>query len=150
MKKILPLTVLPLALASCSLFGVPNGDVSGSISNAPSGSIRMAVLGITFAGQTNTTVNQIAVTPGADGKYIISLPSTPANGGYEVIAYQDTSGDGNYQSGEPRTKNNGKTLVYSNTAVTIGSFNLPQGWSQWEGTTLTKTGTPFTGYDVSF
>ncbi|GAA5535122.1 hypothetical protein Dalu01_03544 [Deinococcus aluminii] len=152
MKKVLSLLALPLALASCSVFGVPNGDVTGTISNAPTnqGTIRLAVLGVSFGGISNTSVNQIAVTPGSGGVYSISLPQNPSDGGYEVIAYADTNNDGQYESGEPRTQSNGKTLVYTSSNL-VGTFTgLSKGWNLVQNGQIVKSGTPFNGYDLSF
>lgn len=152
MKKLLAYAVLPLALASCNLFGITKGDVTGNISKAPTnqGTIRMAVLGVTVAGVTNNYTDQIAVVPGSNGAFAVTLPGSPNNGGYQVIAYADANNNSAYDLGETRTQDNGKVLVYSNSAIFGNLTGVPMGWSQWQNLSLTKTGTPFNNYDLTF
>lgn len=153
MKSLLLTSVLALSLAACSTIGIPNGDVTGNISSAPTGqgSVRLAVVGVTFGGLTNTTVNQISVVPGSNGVYVLSLPAAPQNGGYRVIAYADKNNNSAYDIGtDPVTQDNGKVLVYASSALTLGSFSVPQGWSQWQNGSITKSGTPFNNYDLTF
>lgn len=152
MKQVLSLLALPLALAACSTFGVPNGDVTGNISNAPvgQGTVRMALLGVTFGGTTNETVEQFAVTPTDKGVYAISLPASPRDGGYEVIAYVDSDRDQQYDQGEPRTQSNGKTLVYTSSNV-VGTFTgLSKGWNLVQDGKVAQRGAPFRNYDLTF
>ncbi|WP_034386278.1 hypothetical protein [Deinococcus sp. YIM 77859] len=152
MKRLLAFLTLPLALASCSTFGVPNGDVTGDISNAPvgQGTVRLALRGVTFGGTTNETVEQFAVTPTDKGIYAISLPPSPRDGGYEVIAYVDSNGNRQYDSGETRTQSNGKTLVYTSSNV-VGTFTgLSKGWNLVQDGQVVQRGTPFHNYDLTF
>lgn len=157
MKKALSLLTLPLALASCSTFGVPTGDVSGNLlGTQPSGAIRMAVRGVTLTGVQTPVVDQINIPTFNPEKraYAISFPANPAEGGYELLAYVDANGNNRYDSGETRTQNTGKTFVYSQSGSGDKSgrdlADLKAGWTLVNGTSVEKSGTPFTGYDLNW
>lgn len=143
---------MALTLASCNLNGVTSGDVMGSISSAPTGqgTIRMAVLGISLGGVSNAYTEQLTVVPNNKGVFAVNLPASPAVGGYEVIAYADKNENKKYDIGEPRTKSNGKTLVYSDGGVLGTLLGLSKGWNQVENLKVTDTTIPFSGYDLSF
>lgn len=152
MKKALALLALPLGIASCSSVGVPNGDVTGDIAGAPTsqGTIRLALVGVTFGGVTNDSVAQFAVTPTDRGVYALSLPSAPRDGGYEVIAYADRNANSRYDSGETRSQSNGKTLVYTSSNAVGTVTGLSKGWNLVQGGKVVQSGTPFNDYDLSF
>ncbi len=161
MKKILPLTILPLALASCNMFGVPNGDVSGNIlGTQPSGNIRMAFQGLTVAGFQAPVADQINIPTFNPEKraYTVSLPTNPADGAYELLAYVDGAGSkpNHYDIGEQRTAVTGKTFIYSKDGLGkkdgTSLLNLKPGWTLYNVGTLKveKSGTPFTGYDLNW
>lgn len=156
MKKLFLLA--PLALASCGLFGIPKGDVTGSITgNAPTGkgTIRLALGSATVEGIQNSNPDQIAIDTFNPAKkvYAISLPSDAKNGAYDVFAYADANDNKKWDIGEIRT-NSGKTLVYSADGLgkKDGSnvLNLQPGWTQLSGLSVTKTGKPFTDYNLSW
>lgn len=151
MKKLLPLLLLP-TLAACNLNGVSHNDVTGTISNAPSGqgTIRMAVLGVSFGGITNDYVDQATVVPSDKGVFTISLPSNPRVGAYEVIAYADKNNNKKYDIGEARTKPNGKTIIYSEGGTFANLVGLSKGWNLQEAGKQTINSLPFAKYDLTF
>lgn len=151
MRKLLVLG-LPLVIAACSTTGVPNGDVTGDITGAPTnqGTIRLALLGLTFGGTVNESVEQFAVTPTDRGVYALTLPATPRDGGYEVIAYADRNGNGTYDPGETRTQSSGKILAYTTSNFVGNVTGLSKGWNLVQDGRLVKSGTPFNNYDLSF
>lgn len=154
MKKLALLTLLPLTLGSCGLFGTPKTyAVSGTISGTqPSGNVKMAVLGVSASGVVNANVGQIAI-PTFDNntkKFSVDYPSNPADGVYQVIAYIDANGDSKYNVGETRTKNNNMYLVYSKSGGTVETLlGIKAGWNLVQGTTVTQPGT-ITNYDLSW
>lgn len=156
MKKLLLAATLPLALASCGLTGTPSNDVTGNISNIPSGqgTIRIAVLGVNFGGINNTSNNYLTVTPGSNGAYAAKLPAPSSTGAFRVIAYADKDGSNTYNTGDTATKDNGKLLIFVSNdfaGTVIGTVSgLSKGWNLVENGTLVKSGTPFSNYDLSF
>jgi len=153
MKRSLLLLTLPLSLAACATLGVPNGDVTGSISGTPpeAGNVRLALLGRTGAGFENNDVDQVDVgnLTGTKRVYALSLPPTPRAGAYEVIAYVDRNGNKGYDVGEPRTPYSNRFLIYSPQDAGVFGFNVKTGWNRVEGTTVTQ-GLPFNGFDLSW
>ncbi|WP_084051028.1 hypothetical protein [Deinococcus hopiensis] len=151
MKKALPLLAAPLALAACSTLGLPNGDVTGSISGtAPAGGdVRLALLGRTGGGFENNAVDQVDVGTFNPQKrvYAISLPAAPRAGAYEVTAYVDSNGNKAYDAGEPRTTYQNRFLIYSNSDLGLFGFNVKQGWNRVEGSAVSQ-GRPFSGFDL--
>ncbi|MEW6422826.1 MAG: hypothetical protein AB1511_14060 [Deinococcota bacterium] len=158
MKKSLSVLALPLVLASCGLLGLPKGDVTGSIYGSPTqtGDIRLALTGA--AGYQNNSVDQVEVGTFNPQKrvYAITLPSSPKDGFYELLAYVDSNPkNSKYDAGtEERTKSNGKVLVYSNsgTGNKDGSniLNLKPGWSLVQNGNVIKSGLPFNSYDLNW
>lgn len=156
MKKLALLALLPLTLGSCGLFGTPkNYNVSGTISGTqPTGTLKLAVVGVSASGVVNANVGQIAV-PTFDAntkKFSVDYPSNPADGIYQVIAYIDggTNPNGKYDVGETRTKNNNMYLVYSKSGGAIESLlGIKAGWNLVVGTTVTQPGN-ITNYDLSW
>lgn len=153
MKKSLSLLALPLALASCGLFGLPKGDVTGSIygSQPENGDVRLALVGVTGSGFENNAVNQLDIGTFNPQKrvYSISLPDNPKQGAYDVIAYVDTNKNNKYDSGEPRTKTDSRYLIFANQDVSIFGFTVKKGWNRVEGTTVTQ-GLPFNNFDLEW
>lgn len=151
MKKILALTILPLALASCNMFGVPNGDVSGNIlgKQPVDGTVRLAMRGITLAGFQTPVLDQgnIGTFNPEKRAYVISLPSKPADGAYELFAYVDANGSNTLDEKETRTKVTTTTFVYSKDGNS--TLNIRSGWNMYDGLTLQKNGTPFQ-YDLNW
>lgn len=136
MKKILALTVLPLALASCNMFGVPNGDVSGNILGPqPSGTIRLALTEVSTSGIGETVIDQFNVRTFNPEKraYIVSLKQNPTNGIYELFAYVDANNDNHYQPSEKRATAPGVSFYYSQEGLGDktgkDTFNLQPGWT---------------------
>ena len=111
MKKILALTVLPLALASCNMFGVPNGDVSGNILGPqPSGTIRLALTEVSTSGIGETVIDQFNVRTFNPEKraYIVSLKPNPTNGIYHLFShvYATTHNPINIHQPKPLNRHN--------------------------------------------
>lgn len=130
----------PLALASCGVLGTPqNYDVNGTISGtAPAGTVKMAVVGVALNGVVNADVPQIALTVFDQQKFSVDYPANPADGIYQVIAYVDKDGNGQYTLGEPRTQNNGKYLVYTKSGLLPSITGLSAGWNYVVGTRSTQ------------
>lgn len=158
MKKIALLALLPLTLAACGIGGTPKGDVTGNISNIPSGqgTIRIAVLGVSFGGISNTSTDYLTVTPTDRGAYGAGLPSPTGTGAYRVAAYTDTDDSKTYNADKDKaiTKDNGKLLVFIandfSGDVIGGISGLAKGWNLVENGKLVKSGTPFNNYDLTF
>lgn len=156
MKKLLIGTVMALTLASCGTKGTPNADVTGTITNAPSGqgTIRIAVVGVSFGGISNTSNNYLAVTPNASGVYAAALPSVSATGAFKVIAYADKDNSQTYNTGDSASKDNGKMLVYVSNDfsgnIIGGVTGFTKGWNLVQNGQLVKSGAPFSGYDLSW
>ncbi|MBI0446121.1 hypothetical protein [Deinococcus sp. DB0503] len=157
MKKSLSLLALPLALASCGLFGLPKGDVTGSIYGSPNqnGNIRLALIGA--AGYQNNAVDQVDVGTLNPQKsvYAVTLPSSPKDGYYELLAYVDSKANNKYDADtEKRTQSNGKVMVYSANGLgnKDGSnlLNLKAGWSLIQNGQVVKSGLPFNSYDLNW
>lgn len=124
MKKLMPKVVfvalLPLALAACDWVKNPTVqyDLSGSLlGNAPTGkgSIKLALVGGALSTDPvqNIKVPQINF---ANSAFTVDLPDSPnaVLGFYELIAYADSNGNGQYDAGEPRSKtNSGNLLTYT-------------------------------------
>lgn len=149
MKKLALLTLLPLTLGSCGLFGTPKTyAISGTITGTqPAGTMKLAVIGVNSTGIYNENIGQIAV-PTFDSntkKFSVDYPSKAAEGYYQVIAYIDANGDSKYNVGETRTKNNNMYLVYRDSNM----MDLKTGWNLMQGTTVTQPGT-ITNYDLSW
>lgn len=151
----LVLAAAPLILASCDQLGIPNGDVSGTVTGtAPvgEGEIRMALRSITVSGVTNSNPDQVTLGTFNPAKkvYAISLPSNPENGAYDVFAYADKDNDKSWDVGETRTKLTGRGLIYSQNGNAV--LNLKPGWTQVQGPTpkVVKSGTPFRDYNLSW
>ncbi len=148
MKKIALLALLPLTLGSCGLFGTPksyaiNGTINGT---APTGTVKLAVVGVTSTGVVNDIVGQITVF--SNNKYSADYPSNPSNGFYQVIAFIDANGDGKYQVTETRTKlDTSRYLVYSKD----GDPNLKYapGWNYLKSGTASQP-TLITDYDLNW
>lgn len=153
MTKTLAWLILPLSLASCGVLGVPRGDVTGSITGTQptGGDVRLALVGRTGAGFENNPVDQIDVGTFNPQKrvYAISLPGSPKQGAYDVLAYVDRNGDKKYTSGEPRTAAQNRYLVYSNQDASFFGFTFKRGWNRVEGSTISQT-MPFSGYDLNW
>ncbi|EYB69352.1 hypothetical protein DEIPH_ctg008orf0075 [Deinococcus phoenicis] len=145
--------VLPLSLASCGMFGLPKGDVTGSITGTQpqAGDVRLALIGMTGSGFENNAVDQLDIGTFNPEKrvYAISLPANPKAGAYEVLAYVDTNKDNKYTAGEPRTRNQGRYLIFATQDAGLFGFNVKKGWNRADGTTVTQ-GLPFNNYDLSW
>ena len=158
MKKIALLALLPFTLAACGIGGTPKGDVTGNISNIPSGqgTIRIAVLGVSFGGINNTSTDYLTVTPNDKGAYTAGLPAATSTGAYRVAAYTDTDDNKTYNVAKDKaiTKDNGKYLVFVSNDFTgdvIGGIGgLAKGWNLIQNGKLIKSGTPFNDYDLTF
>ncbi|GAA5514253.1 hypothetical protein Dcar01_03008 [Deinococcus carri] len=150
------LLLLPLALASCGLFGTPsNYDVTGTLTGTPptAGNVRLALLGASLGGVVNANVPQIDVSLGNRGVFGVDWPAAPAEGLYQVIAYVDTNSDRQYNSGEPRTHDNQKYLVYSRGGALADLVGLKAGWNLVNTSTTPFTVTQpgrVTGYDLNW
>lgn len=156
MKKA-ALLLLPLAMASCNYLGIPDGDVSGNIlGTQPSGTIRMALRGVTLSGVQTPALDQgnLGTLNPEKRVYAISFPNTPEDGAYELFAYVDgeTGTKLRYDSGEQKTSS--RTFVYSKSGLNNkdGSdiLNLKPGWTLMNGVTPGKNGTPFTSIDLNW
>lgn len=163
------LTTSGLVLSACSggLLGGPNSgpDVSGHLLNGASGAswpsnTRLALIGVNEAGLYNNGGQAQVAAPKLNGGYDMDLPLNVPQGIYRVIAYVDGSNgqpaDGQYQLGETVSNDNGKYLVYSNSAFTAFGRTFGAGWNLYNSADLTVTpvgavanGT-FGGYDLSF
>lgn len=136
----LPLLVLPALLASCNMFGkgLTSGDISGKISNIPSGSkVKIAVIGVSEKGIDSEAPAQALLAVKGDGLYSATLPKT--NGLYNVIGFVDANDNNTYEIGERRTKVTGKYLALSD-----------KGWSIVNVVVPTAVKLPITNYDLSF
>lgn len=146
MNKTVVLLAVPLALASCSLLGVPNGDVSGNVlgKQPTEGAVRLAMRGATLSGFQTPVLDQgnIGTFNPEKRAYVISLPPEPADGAYELFAYVDTNRDNVFGPAEARTRGTTTTFVYSKGGN--ASLNVRPGWSLYEGLSLKKNGTPLT------
>ncbi|MDO4262901.1 MAG: hypothetical protein Q4C67_01765 [Deinococcus sp.] len=158
-KALMLLAITPLALASCDQLGIPNGDVSGTVTGtAPTGkgSIKLALGSLTLRGIGNSTPDQIALGTFNPGKkvYAISLPASPQEGGYDVFAYADSNSNGRWDNSEPRTRSSSRGLIYSAAGVgkKDGSslLNLKPGWTQVQNANVVKSGKPFRDYNLSW
>ena len=152
MKKILALTILPLALASCNMFGVPNGDVSGNIlgKQPVDGPVRLSLSEISTAGIGATVLDQFNFGTFNPEKraYVVSLKQNPADGIYELFAYVDANKDDHYNSGEKRTQATTTRFIYSKDGNS--TLNVRPGWNLYDGLTFKKNGVPFSGYDLNW
>ncbi len=152
MKKLVLIGLLPLMLAACGIGGTPrNYDVSGTISGTqPSGTLKMAVVGVNLGGVVNTATGQIAINSPDGKKFSVDYPPSPADGLYQVIAYIDANGNGKYDLGETRTANNNKYLAYARSSGGLASLvGLKAGWNYVVGTAVTQP-SRITDYDLSW
>lgn len=156
MKKA-ALLLLPLAMASCNYLGIPDGDVSGNIlGTQPSGTIRMALRGVTLSGVQTPALDQgnLGTLNPEKRVYAISFPNTPEDGAYELFAYVDGAGStaNRYDNGEQKTSS--RTFVYSQNGGGDKSgkdvLNLKPGWTLMNGLTPGKNGAPFTSIDLTW
>lgn len=161
MKKALSLLTVPLTLASCSTLGIPNADVSGNINGTqPTGKIRLAFQGMTVTGYQAPVADQINIPTFNPEKraYAVSLPASPANGAYELLAYVDANGNNRYDSAdsEVRTGSTGKSFIYSKDGTGSKSgtdlMNLKPGWTLYNlsEVKVEKSGAPFTNYILNW
>lgn len=152
MRKLALAALMPLALASCGIFGTPtNYNVSGTISgSAPAGTVKLAVVGVSTSGVVNADVAQIAVNTFDGKKFSVDYPSNPSDGVYQVIAYVDSNGNGKYDVGETKTQNNNKYLVYLKNGGTLESWlGLKAGWNYVVGTNVSQSN-HITDYDLNW
>lgn len=154
-----------LFFSACSggLLGGPN--VSGHLLPNPSGAswpsnTRLALIGVNEQGLYNNGGQAQIAAPNLNGGYTVALPPNAAQGIYRVIAYVDGSNgkpaDGQFQLGETASNDNGKYLVYSNSAFTAFNKTFGAGWNLYNSadTTVTPVGavanSTFSGYDLTF
>ncbi|GGR95627.1 hypothetical protein [Deinococcus sedimenti] len=156
MKKA-ALLLLPLTIASCGYLGIPDGDVSGNIlGTQPSGTIRMALRGMTLSGVQTPALDQgnMGTLNPEKRVYAISFPNEPQDGAYELFAYVDgeTGTKLRHDSGEQKTGS--RTFVFSKNGSGDKSgtdlLNVKPGWTLVNGLTPGKNGTPFTGIDLNW
>lgn len=159
-KAIIFTLPLALGLAACDNLGIPDGGVSGNILGVqPSGSVRLAMQGLTVEGISTPVLDQVNVGTFNPEKraYAISLPPTPNDGTYELFAYVDNGATANrYDSSETRTTVEPTFFLYSKAGTGDKSGNdcrnAKPGWTLCETLTLkaVKSGTPFTDYDLEW
>lgn len=150
-KTLLSLIVLPVLLTACSGFLRPaQPSVAGLVKGTPPkmGAVRIGSVGASFGGIASSTSGQINVPlkQGTSG-YVANLPVFEKSGAVDLFAYVDVNNNGSFDLLEPRTA--GRTLVFvAKGAPALGE--LQQGWNLIKGVGVEKSGTHFTGVDLSW